>query len=104
MDLERITMKLIVESGNSRSKAMEAIAAAKEGKIGKARELHEEAVEKLTAAHEIQADIIQAESDGEITEISVLLVHAQDHIMNAILLKDLSLEFIDLYEKLGGKG
>lgn len=97
MDLETIAIQLIVHSGNARSKAMEAISSAKKGDLEGAERLMTEAGEFLNNAHEIQADLIQDEAEGNIKEVSVLLAHAQDHLMNAITVKDLAKEFIDLY-------
>ncbi|ENA0413451.1 PTS lactose/cellobiose transporter subunit IIA, partial [Listeria monocytogenes] len=37
------------------------------------------------------------EARGEKAEVSLLLVHAQDHLMNAITFKDLAKEIVDLY-------
>ncbi|MDR4151396.1 hypothetical protein FO584_33655, partial [Bacillus thuringiensis] len=51
-----------------------------------------------------QTERIQSEARGEKTEVSVLLIHAQDHSMNAITVKELAAEFIDLYKKLEAKG
>ncbi|HJF33529.1 MAG TPA: PTS lactose/cellobiose transporter subunit IIA, partial [Sporosarcina psychrophila] len=39
-----------------------------------------------------------SEIRGEGVVVSLLLVHAQDHLMNAITFKDLAIEFVDLYE------
>jgi cellobiose PTS system EIIA component len=101
MNREQQTMKLVVESGNARSLAMEAINSAKSGNIQEARRLYGESEKALTEAHKIQTDILQDESDGAEGTPSMLMMHAQDHLMSAILLHDLSLEFIDLYERIG---
>jgi PTS system cellobiose-specific IIA component len=103
VDLERIVMKLIVESGNAKSKSMEAIMSAKAGDIEKARDLYRESGTALAAAHEIQTDLIQDESDGKLGTPTMLFIHAQDHLMGAILAHDLALEIIDLYERMGEK-
>ena len=100
MDMETITMQLIVNSGDARSRAMEAIGSAKTGNILEARKLLEEAGVFLAKAHEFQTDIIQEEADGNIKNVSVLMTHAQDHLMNAITVIDMAREFIDLYEKI----
>ncbi len=103
MDIEKMAMKLIVESGNAKSKTMEAIAVAKSGNIAGARETFRLSEQALTAAHKIQTDLIQEESDGALGTPTLLLIHAQDHLMGTILVHDLALEFIDLYERLEGK-
>ncbi|KOS28165.1 PTS cellobiose transporter subunit IIA [Bacillus anthracis] len=80
--------QLILNSGNARSIAMEAIQFAKQGKMEKANEKMTKAKEEIKEAHHIQTDLIQKEARGEKTEISLLLVHAQDHLMNAITVKE----------------
>ncbi len=100
MTMEQITMQLIVNSGDARSKAMEAIGIAKNGEISKARKYLEEAKEYLAKAHQFQTDMIQEEADGNVEKITMLMAHAQDHLMNAITVIDLAREFVDLYEKI----
>ncbi|WP_251032627.1 PTS lactose/cellobiose transporter subunit IIA [Mesobacillus foraminis] len=97
-NLEETIFQIILHGGNGKSSAMEAIAAAKAGDIEGAREKLQEAVNALNEAHHIQTSLIQSEIRGEKTEISLLMVHAQDHLMNAITMKDLAAEFVDLYE------
>lgn len=100
MNYEEIIMELIVNSGNARSKAMEAIQAAKAGNILEARELHKKAGAELSKAHQAQTQLIQDEATGNPKTITLLLIHAQDHLMNAMTIRDLAEEFIDMYENL----
>lgn len=97
---EQIVFGLILHGGNGRSSAMEAIAAAKKGDISTAREKLQEASDALNEAHKIQTSLIQGEVRGEKSSVSLLMVHAQDHLMNAMTVKDLAREFVDLYEKM----
>ena len=97
-NLETIIFQIILHGGNGKSSAMEAIAAAKIGNFEEAREKMAEANSALNEAHKIQTSLIQGEVRGEKTEVSLLMVHAQDHLMNAITLKDLASEFVDMYE------
>lgn len=96
-------MRLIAISGNARSKAFESIRLAREGNISNAKKLYEEACKELYEAHETQSELIQAEAAGENIPVSLLLIHAQDHLMNALTVKDLANEIILLYEKIRGK-
>ena len=98
--MEETIFGLISHSGDAKSLLMEAISAAKEGKFDDAQEKIFEASEKLNLAHKAQTSLIQSEAGGEKQEASLLLIHAQDHLMNALLLKDLATEFIDLYKKI----
>jgi len=98
--MEETIFGLISHSGDAKSLLMEAIGEAKEGEFEKAKKKIEAASEKLNLAHQVQTSLIQSEAGGEKQEASLLLIHAQDHLMNAILLKDLATEFIDLYKKI----
>ncbi|MBN2795386.1 MAG: PTS lactose/cellobiose transporter subunit IIA [Clostridia bacterium] len=98
---EMIIFGLITSSGNAKSFAMEAIQHAKDGDFQAARDAISSAEQSLNEAHKTQTSLIQQEARGEGVEVSILLIHAQDHLMNAILLKDLATEFVDLYEKIG---
>ena len=98
MNMEEQIMQIILYSGNAKSTAFEAIQAAKEKDIEQANALLEQANEELGNAHKVQTFLIQSEIRGEKIETSLLLIHAQDHLMNAITFKDLAGEFIALYE------
>jgi len=79
---------------------MEAIQLAKAGKIEEARAKIEEANKNLVEAHHSQTGLLTQEAKGEKVEVSLLLIHSQDHLMNAITFKDLAVEVIDLYERI----
>ena len=96
--MEETVFQIILHGGNGKSSSMEAIAAAKRGDFTEARAKLQEAADALNEAHHVQTSLIQGEIRGEKVEISLLMVHAQDHLMNAISLKDLATEFVDLYE------
>lgn len=99
-EYEEIVMGLIVGSGSAKSFAMEAIRSAKSGDIETAREHLEEANNELAEAHKIQTGLIQEEAKGNHTPVNLFMVHAQDHVMTAMLAKDLAAEIVDLHEKL----
>jgi PTS system cellobiose-specific IIA component len=42
--------------------------------------------------------LIQEEAAGKQSEVTLLMVHAQDHLMNTMTIRDLAAEFVDLYE------
>ena len=100
MENIEIIMDIIVHGGNARSKAMEAIRQAAEGKFEEAKKQVESAEEDLHRAHNVQTSLIQDEANGKKTEISLLMIHAQDHLMNAITVVDMAKEMIRLHEML----
>ncbi len=99
-NLEEIVFSIIVHGGNARAKAYDALRAAQNGDFKEAEEFLKEAEEELGNAHKIQTDIIQKEAAGEKIDISVLFVHAQDHLMTAIAEKGLIENMIDLYKRI----
>ena len=58
-----------------------------------------EAEDLLIQCHQKQTDLLQTEARGEDTDMSYLMVHAQDHLMTTLLLKEMLETFIDLYTK-----
>lgn len=93
-------MDLIMHGGDAKTNAVEAIQAAKEANFDLAEEKLEAADQALSKAHETQKSLLTRESRGEAIEISLLLIHGQDHLMNAITFKDLAVEVIDVYRRL----
>lgn len=101
---ENIPFELILYAGNGRSYAMEAIQEAKSGNYIQADELIKKASKELGKAHEFQTKLIQDEANGESKPLNILLVHAQDHLMTAITVRDLAAEIVELYKvKVGEK-
>lgn len=100
MNYEEIVMQTIVSGGNARSLSMEAIMQAKKGDMVSARDSLKKASEELLKAHKIQSKLIQEEAAGNSSKVTLLMVHAQDHLMNAITVKDLAKEFVDMYESI----
>lgn len=93
-------MGLIANGGNAKSLAFEAIRLAKKGDITGARAKLKESDESLNDAHNSQTGMLTKEAQGEHTKVTLLVVHSQDHLMNAITFRDLAGEIVDLYEKL----
>ncbi|MFD1319303.1 PTS lactose/cellobiose transporter subunit IIA [Loigolactobacillus zhaoyuanensis] len=98
-DLQTI-MGLIVNGGNAKSSAFEAINAAKTGDFATADAKLKEADHFLVEAHNSQTDMLTAEANGEHAKVTLLTVHSQDHIMNAITFRDLAGEMVELYKRL----
>lgn len=93
-------MGLIMNAGNAKSDAMEAIHAAKNGQIATAREKMEIAEKSVVKAHQSQTALLTKEASGESVEMSLLMVHGQDHLMTSIVFCDLAKEIIDIYERI----
>ena len=98
MDMENIIMELVVNGGDAKSKALEAITVAGQGRFDLAEDKMKECEGSLNKAHTFQTDLIQRQLNGENLEVNLLLVHGQDHLMNAITVRDLAFQMIELYK------
>lgn len=94
----QVVMGIIMNAGNSKGLAHQALAAAKTGDFEAAHDYMKQADAALSEAHNVQTDMLTKEAQGDHTEVNLYMVHAQDHLMNAITYKDLVKEFIEVYE------
>ena len=82
MELEEQVMGIIINAGQSRSLCYEALSCAKAGDFTAADEKMKEAAHFAREAHLVQ---------------TLVMVHAQDHLMTSILAKELIGELIAIY-------
>lgn len=100
-ELQRISFAIILHSGNARTFAMEAIKLAKVNRIEAAQGKMEEADAAFIKAHHEQTDLLHKEINNPNEQyMSIILAHAQDHLMMALTVKDLALEMIEMYQRL----
>ncbi|WP_295297055.1 PTS lactose/cellobiose transporter subunit IIA [uncultured Brachyspira sp.] len=97
--MEENVFPIISLAGESKSLAYEALRLAKENKFNEAEEKMKEADSLLLKSHEFQTNLITREADGEKIEITMLFVHAQDHLMTAMSEKNLIKEMIDILKQ-----
>lgn len=98
--LEEIAMLIIANSGAGRSSSFEALEAAKKGDYAAADKLMEQADAQFHEAHEAHRKLLMLDSKGEIPQLTVLLAHAQDHLMASTLAQELIREIILLYKEI----
>jgi|SRR5476649_397579 len=98
--LEEVVMGLIINSGQARSLAYAALKQAKEGDFTQAWELMTQSKLALHEAHLVQTKLIEADAGEGKTKVSLVLVHAQDHLMTSMLARELISELIELHEKI----
>lgn len=94
-----VIMPLIMYGGDAKSSAMEAIQLAKSGKLEEAESKLKAAKESLVQAHRSQTELLTKEAQGEPTSLSLLMVHAQDHLMTSITFVDLAAEIVEVYQR-----
>lgn len=96
MKHEEVIMGIIVNAGETKSHSMKAISAARLGNFEEADREMVLAEETVSLAHKQQTQLIIEEAGGSKIEITLLMVHAQDHLMNAITVKDLANEIVGI--------
>lgn len=94
-ELENVIMKLIMNGGDARSASMRAINAAEKNEFDEAEKLLANAKESLNKAHEVQTQLIREEVRNNNIKVTLLMVHAQDHVMNAMTVRDLAESIIN---------
>lgn len=96
----QVVMGLIMNAGNAKSEAVAALTAAKNNDFSEADERMKAANDALIEAHNTQTSLLTAEASGKNSEVTLLMVHSQDHLMNAISYLGLTQELIDVYHRL----
>lgn len=102
MNKEEVAMigfEVVAFAGEARSKLMEALNEAEKGNYVLADELVEEANVSLIEAHKSQTQMLAAEARGENIELGFIMVHAQDHLMTTMLLKDTIKHLFNIYKR-----
>lgn len=94
--LEEVVMQIIINSGEARSHCLNSLKLARQGKYDEAEALIVLAKERLSDAHAVQTGLIQSEIKGERIPASLIMIHAQDHLMNALTVRDLAVEMIEV--------
>ena len=100
-ELQMAAFGIILSSGNARTTVHEAFAAMREGDYAKAEELLDAANGDMLEAHHAQTDLLQAYASGTEVKIEIIMVHAQDHLMTTMTLREVALEMLALYRKVG---
>lgn len=96
-ELELTMIEIVALSGDARTKLLNAVKSAREGDPAAAQSFVDEAQSLLNDAHTSQTDLLTAEARGEVTAPTILLVHAQDHLMTTMLLRDVIDALLDIY-------
>ena len=95
-----VAFKIISVAGNAKSSCLMAIRESREGNFDEAAKLLAEADGDLHQAHDFQTKMLQDEARGNAVPLNIILVHDQDHLTGAILVRDLADEFIEINKRL----
>lgn len=98
-EFESTIMELLVFSGSARSNALMALRQARAGDFAAAAKHMAESKEWVKKAHLIQTELIGLDEGCGKLAINLITVHAQDHLMNAMVIQDLADDMIELYRR-----
>ena len=101
-ELEIAIMNIIINAGDCKNHAYMALNNVKEENYEEAEKEMELANDAIAKAHDGQTVFLQKEANGERINMSVLFVHAQDHLMTAITEKNLIEQIIELRKVING--
>ncbi|MBS4430497.1 PTS lactose/cellobiose transporter subunit IIA [Pectobacterium punjabense] len=93
-DMEQTVMELLINAGEARSNAMMAIQASRQREWQQADNLLATSQEAARAAHRVQTRLIGLDEGEGKVPVNLIMVHAQDHLMTAMLCRDLAEEIV----------
>lgn len=98
--IELIAFQIIAAVGSARSNFVEAIRQAKIGEFEQAEKLIKEGEKFFLEGHKAHSTLIQKEASEENSEVSLILLHAEDQLMSAETLKIVADELIEVHREL----
>lgn len=90
-DVNKYASKIIAHAGDSKSFSMEALEHVEENKLDEAKECLENSYKALVRAHEIHTEllIMEAKDPGSFP-MTLMLIHASNHLSNAEISREFS--------------
>lgn len=102
-DMELICFQIIANAGSAKSGYIKAFRFAREGKFDEVEKEIEESKKMYLKAHEAHQKLITKEASGEKIEFSLILMHAEDQLLNADTVGALVMENIELIKMIKGQ-
>jgi PTS system cellobiose-specific IIA component len=97
--LENQIFEIITHAGTARANLYEALEATRNGDDAQSETLMKAAADEMTLAHNVQTQLITADLDGG-TDISLLLIHAQDQLMTTMSEQTLIEQMIKMQQEI----
>ncbi|OCG31077.1 PTS cellobiose transporter subunit IIA [Gilliamella sp. Choc4-2] len=98
-NIQLVAFNIILHSGNAKTKIYEAFKAMREANFDYANTLLEDANQEILEAHKSQTQLLQFYANGTKIDMEIIMVHAQDHLMTTMAMREISLEISYLYRK-----
>ena len=100
---ESYSIRIISKVGEAKSQFIESINLAKNGGFSEAKAMFKEGSRLFTEGHKVHMELLTKESNNEFSNLSLLLIHAEDQLNSAETLEIIAKDFIDLYEMVNSK-
>lgn len=96
--LQSIAFEVITLASEAMDFCFKSLNAAKDGNMQKSESLMAQYDEVISKAHKAQMSLITSEAKGIEMPYSIIMVHAQDHLMQAIFIQRVVKELIEVHE------
>lgn len=97
--LQGVAFEIILSSGDARTIIHEAFGNMRNSEYDEAAKKLEDANDALVKAHQAQTGLLKEYANGETIVMEVIMVHAQDHLMTTVTLREIALEMLELYKR-----
>ncbi len=102
-ELSVTCFEIITYVGTARSCFINAIQCAKKGEFEQAEQMIKQGDEAFSQGHDAHADLLTKDAEGTLSDVGLLLLHAEDQLMSAEGFRIIAEEFIDVYKQLLNK-
>lgn len=99
MDAIEKSMEIIAYGGEGKSLAMMAIQKAREGAFEEAEALMKQAHDAIVKCHQCHSELLFYDAEHQDLQLSLLLIHAADHLTGADMSELMAEEMIHLYKE-----
>lgn len=99
MDVIQECMNMIANGGEAKSLAMQAISQARVGKFKEAEESLKLSDKALIKSHQAHTTLLFHDAEHQDLKVSILMVHAADHLSSAETVRILAEDMIELYRE-----
>lgn len=104
MEQEMVVMEIICNAGEARSLCYEALRLSRTKSFDLAEDKLRQAKECLNKAHLIQTQLIEEDQGEGKVSMTLVMVHAQNHLMTTILAQEMATEMVALHKQLASEG
>ncbi len=98
--LQEAAFQIILSSGEGRALTQEAYGLMRTGDFEAAQAKLTAASDTFVSAHQAQTEFLHAFAAGEDITMDILMVHAQDHLMTGMAMREVAIEMMELYKRL----